>query len=62
MLRYEAVVAGHETNDERQRILGDLREHWGIETWSLVKLIERIRGLAQLFRAQGSLDETRMRS
>jgi len=47
MLLYEAVAAGRVTPDERQRILDDLREYCGMDTTSLVKLLERFRELAE---------------
>ena len=47
MLSYEAVAAKRVTGDERQRILDDLREYCGMDTLSLVKLLERFRELAQ---------------
>ena len=47
MLLYEAVAAGRVTPDERQRILDDLRAYCGMDTMSLVKLLECFRELAE---------------
>ena len=47
MLLCEAVAAKRVTADERHRILDDLREYCGMDTMSLVKLLERFRELAQ---------------
>ena len=47
MMLYEAVAAGRVTAAERQRILDDLRECCGADTMALVKLLGRLRELAE---------------
>ena len=46
MQSYEAVAAGRVTADERQLILDDLRDYCGMDTMSLVKLLECFKRLA----------------